>query len=158
MNCECASIALELNWESRVQPGFVLDDNLIQSYTTLMMRYTTYRVHVAGIPKVAVGVLHGLIAYTEHTTRIAFNRMSLEKFRALVNLSPETALKDIMRIMSQCAKAVASIKQYEQVGTRRTVLLTGSWPVFRYISITASEVVFEICPLMWEDRDERFPS
>jgi hypothetical protein len=122
------------------------------------MRYTTYRVHVAGIPKVAVDVLHGLVAYSEHTTGIAFNRMSLEKFRVLVNLSPETTRVDIVRIMSQSAKAVASIKQYEQVGTRRIELLTGSWPVFRYISITANEVIFEICPLMWEDRDERFPS
>ena len=122
------------------------------------MRYTTYRVHVAGIPKVAVDVLHGLVAYSEHTTGIVFNRMSLEKFRAVVNLSPETARADIVRIMSQSAKAVASIKQYEQVGTRRIELLTGSWPVFRYISITATEIIFEICPLMWEDRDERFPS
>lgn len=122
------------------------------------MRYTTYRVHVAGIPKVAVDVLHELVAYSEHTTGIVLNRMSLEKFRALVNLSPETARADVVRIMSQSAKAVASIKQYEQVGTRRIELLTGSWPVFRYISITANEVIFEICPLMWEDRDERFPS
>lgn len=122
------------------------------------MRYTTYRVHVAGIPKLAVDVLQGLVAYSEHTTGIAFNRMSLEKFRALVKLSPETARADIVRIMSQSAKAVASIKQYEQVGTRRIELLTGSWPVFRYISITANEVIFEICPLMWKDRDERFPT
>ena len=122
------------------------------------MRYTTYRVHVAGIPKVAVDVLQGLVAYSEHTTGITFNRMSLEKFRALVKLSPETARADIVRIMSQSAKAVASIKQYEQVGTRRIELLTGSWPVFRYMCVTANEVIFEICPLMWEDRDERFPS
>jgi hypothetical protein len=122
------------------------------------MRYTTYRVHVAGIPKIAVDVLHGLVAYSKHTTGIVFNRMSLEKFRALVNLGPETARADIVRIMSQSAKAVASIKQYEQVGTRRIELLAGSWPVFRYISITVNEVIFEICPLMWEDRDERFPS
>ena len=122
------------------------------------MRYTTYRVHVAGIPKVAVDVLQGLVAYSEHTTGITFNRMSLEKFRALVKLSSETARADIVRIMSQSAKAVASIKQYEQVGTRRIELLTGSWPVFRYMCVTANEVIFEICPLMWEDRDERFPS
>jgi hypothetical protein len=123
-----------------------------------MMRYTTYKVHVAGIPKVAVDVLHGLIAYSEHTTGIIFNRMSLEKFRALVNLSRETTRADIVQIVSQCARAIASIRQYEQVGTRRKQVLYGSWPVFNYISITANEVIFEICPLMWEDRDERFPS
>jgi hypothetical protein len=123
-----------------------------------MMRYTTYRVSVAGIPKAAVDVLYKLVAYSEHTTGIIFNRMSLEKFRSLVNLNPEVTRADIVRIMSQCAKAVASIKQYEQVGTRRIELLSGSWPAFRYISVTANEVIFEICPLMWEDRDERFPS
>lgn len=121
------------------------------------MKYTTYKVHVAGIPKVAVDVLYGLVAYSEHTSGLVFNRMSLEKFRALVNLSPDTQQADIVRIMWQCGNAVASVKHYEQIGTRRKELLTGSWPVFRYISITANEVIFEICPLMWEDRDERLP-
>jgi hypothetical protein len=122
------------------------------------MIYTTYKVHVAGIPKVAVNVLHILVAYTEHTTAIAFNRMPLEKFRALANLNKETTRTDIVKIMSHCSKAVASVKQYQQVCNRRKELLSGSWPVFRYISVTATEVIFEICPLMWEDRDERFPS
>ena len=121
------------------------------------MKYTAYKVHVAGIPNVAVDVLYGLVAYSEHTSGIVFNRLSLEKFRELVNLSPDTKQADIARIMWQCGKAVASVKHYEKIGTRRKELLTGSWPVFRYISVTTNEVIFEICPLMWEDRDERLP-
>jgi hypothetical protein len=123
-----------------------------------MMRYTTYKVHVAGIPKRAVGVLHELVAYSEHTTGLTFNRMPHEKFRKLVNLSEETTRADIALIMSKCGKAVASIKEFEQAGTRRKVILSGSWPVFRYISVTANEVIFEVCPLMWEDRDDRYPT
>lgn len=122
------------------------------------MKYVTYRVHVGGIPKGAVDVLHRLIAYTEHTSGAAFNKISIEKFRALVNLNQETTREDVVRLMSQCAKAVASIKQYEQIGTRRKEVQSGSWPVFLYISVTANEVIFEICPLMWNDRDEILPA
>jgi hypothetical protein len=69
--------------------------------------------------------------------------MSFEKFRVLLNFGPDTERADIVRIMSQCAKAVASIRQFEQVGTRRKELLTGSWTVFPYVSVTAKEVIYE---------------
>ena len=120
------------------------------------MRYSTYKVHVAGVPKLAVGVLHELVAYSEHISGLTLNRMSLEKFRKLVNLSKETTRADIVLIMSQCGKVVASIKEFEQAGTRRKEVLSGSWPVFQYISVTPNEVIFEVCPLMWEDRADRY--
>jgi len=123
-----------------------------------MMRYTTYRVHLAGIPKIALAVMHELVAYTEHTTGITLNTVSFEKFLAIANLSQDTTWADVVQIMSQCGKAVASVRQYEQVGTKRKEVLYGSWPVFPQISITTKEVIFEICPLMWEDRDEKIPA
>ena len=78
-----------------------------------MMRYTTYKVHFAGIPRIALSVMHELVAYTEHTTGIAVNKVSFEKFLAIANLSQDTTWADVVQIMSQCGKAVASVRQYE---------------------------------------------
>lgn len=121
-----------------------------------MMRYTTYKVHLAGIPKIALAVMHELVAYTEHNTGVTLNKVSFEKFLAIANLSQETTRADVVQIMSQCRKAVASVRQYEQVGTRRKEVLYGSWPVFRHISITAKDIIFEICPMMWETDMKNF--
>jgi hypothetical protein len=121
-----------------------------------MMRYTTYKVRLAGIPKIALTVMHELVAYTEHTTRITLHKLSFEKFLTIANLSQTTTWADVVQIMSHCGKAVASARQYEHVGTGIKEVLYGSWPVFRNISITAEEVIFEICPLRWEGNIKDF--
>lgn len=116
------------------------------------MRSITFNVHVAGIAKSAVDVMYKLIAYSEHTTHLPLNRLRHQEFLEIVRLAQETSWAEIVEVMAQCSKAVASKKEYDYVGTRRRMVGYGSWPVFRNVFVTAEEVIFEINPLMWEDR------
>lgn len=126
--------------------------NLPDMTSTIMT--TTLKVHVAGIPKAAVDVMYKLIAHSEHVTKSGYNRMSFEEFLLLTGLAQETSWSDIVDIMSQCGKAVASAKKYESAKPRQRLISFGSWPVFRRLSVGYGEVIFDVNPLMWDESKE----
>jgi len=112
------------------------------------------KVHVAGIPKAAVEVMYKLIAYSENVTKSAFNSVPRQDFLRLAGLPENTPYPDIVAIMSNCGRAVASSKKYESAKPRQKLVSYASWPVFRGIAVSSEEIFFDVNPLIWKGSED----
>lgn len=114
------------------------------------MKITSQYLHMPGMSDDAKKGLHAAVAYAEKNPETRVHMMSLADFCRLAKLPEATPREKIVSIMSETRRATASVRVVESSCKPKKLLLSGSWPVFLSVFITATHVSFEVSRYMWQ--------
>lgn len=95
--------------------------------------------------------IHAAVAYAEKNPETRVHKMSLADFCRLVKLPECTPRQKIVSIMSETRRATASVRIVDTSFKPKKLMLSGSWPIFLSVFITATHVSFEVSRYMWQE-------
>ena len=108
------------------------------------MKVASKYLYISRMSSNAQSTVRAAVAHAEQNKNTSVHEMSLAEFTNLVNLPRETTTTQIISIMTETRRAIMAVRVIEYSASGKKDLLNSNWPIFLFVTVTNSDVSFEV--------------